>query len=295
VAEDEVLVMVVAALIAGAGIFVTSPAAMHRIYFRGNAGPGLVRAAILLSLAWIFLVTQLWADESVVGVYVLFYLVLGYAVVKWFGQAGSRLFGLRMRVDVLERRNVAAAQVIAAFTLAIGLIFGGSLWGEADPVGEGEGGWWIVGAFFLLGWIALVGAFVVFRERERRHGEGWSRSIRRSRSMEDARAASLFLLAAGVMLTDAVSGDFWGWWHGLLTFGVLAGLLVAHEVFAWMAGAGARRGAARSGGVAAAAGRAQPEPAKAAGSRGVEGLVYVALALAAWALNRLLDATLGAG
>jgi hypothetical protein len=84
----------------------------------------------------------------VTGTYVVFNLVLGYAATKLFGQAGARLFGLRMRVDVLERRNVAAALVIAASTLATGLIFGGNLWGDADPVGDDEGGWWIVGAFF---------------------------------------------------------------------------------------------------------------------------------------------------
>jgi hypothetical protein len=296
VAEDEVVILIFAAIAAAMGVAATSPAAMHRIYFRDNPGPGIVRAAVLLSLAWIFLVTQLWADESVTGIYVVFYLVLGYAATKLFGQAGARLFGLRMRVDVLERRNVAAALVIAAFTLATGLIFGGSLWGDADPVGDDEGGWWIVGAFFLLGWTALAAAFALFMHREKRHRKGWGRRIRRNHSLEDARAASLFLLAAAILLTDAVAGDFWGWRHGILTFGVLAGLLVAHEVFAAVAGLGAGRGAAsRSGGVALA-GRAD-----AAGAEGeslirtIEGLVYLFLAVAAWAVSRFLDATLGPG
>jgi hypothetical protein len=325
--EGDVVILIMAAVAAVAGIVVNSPAAMHRIYFRDNPGPGLIRAAILLSLIWIFLVSQLWADESVTGWYVVFYLVLGYAAIKWFGQAGARLFSLRMRVDVLERRNVAAAQVIAAFTLATGLIFGGSLWGDADPVGDDEGGWWIVGAFFLLGWIALVCAFGLFLQREKRHQGRWGRGLRRNRDMERANATALFLLASAVPLTDAVSGDFWGWRHGLLTFGVLAGLLVAHEIFAGIAGGGT---GSRSGGVALAgagaetagervpihepadpdgppvvprvrSGRTQPRvgavrPASAPrGSRTTEGLVYVFLAVAAWGLNRLLDAVLGAG
>jgi hypothetical protein len=287
VAEDEVAVLIAAALVAVAGIVATSPAAMHRIYFRDNPGPGLVRAAILLGLGWIFLVTQVWADESVTGIYVVFYLVLGYAAIKLFGQLGARLFGLRMRVDVLERRNVAAGQLVAAFTLSTALIFGGSLWGDADPVGDDEGGWWIVGAFFLLGWVSLVCAFGLFLQREKRHQTGWGRGIRRNRNLENANAASLFLLAAAVSLTDAVSGDFWGWRHGLLTFGVLAGLLVAHELFAGVAGVGRNpEEASRSGGV---------RGARPPGARTTEGLVYVFLAVAAWGLNRLLDAVLGAG
>jgi hypothetical protein len=71
VAEDEVIILTFAAIAAAMGIAATSPAAMHRIYFRDNPGPGIARAAILLSLACIFLVTQLWADESVRGIYVV--------------------------------------------------------------------------------------------------------------------------------------------------------------------------------------------------------------------------------
>jgi hypothetical protein len=326
--EGDVVILIMAAIAGIAGIAMNSPAAMHRIYFRDNPGPGLVRAAILISLAWIFLVSLVWADESVTGMYIVFYLVMGYAAIKWFGQAGARLFGLRMRVDVLERRNVAAAQVIAAFTLATGLIFGGSLWGDADPVGDDEGGWWIVGAFFLLGWIALVCAFGLFLQREKRHQRGWGQGIRRNRDMERANATALFLLASAVPLTDAVSGDFWGWRHSLLTFGVLAGLLVAHEIFAGIAGRGT---GSRSGGVAlsgadekmagekvpihepadpdgppvvprvrsartrAQGGATEPASASRRGARTTEGLVYVFLAVAAWGLNRLLDAVLGAG
>jgi hypothetical protein len=289
--EGEAVFLMLGIMAAIGGIILTSPAAMHRLYFRGNPGPGLVRAAILLGLLWIWIVTIFWADESVTGIYVVFYLVLGYAAIKLFGQVGARLFGLRMRIDVMERRNVAAAQIIAAFTLATGLIFGGSLWGDADPVGDDEGGWWIVWAFFLLGWFSLVCVFGLFLQREKRHRPAWARGMRRSRDLEAANAASLFLLASAVALTDAVSGDFWGWRHGLLTFGVLAGLLVAHEIFAGAAGRSAR--ASSSGGVALD-GDAAPTPAPAT-DRSTDGLVYVFLALGAWGLNRLIDAFLGAG
>jgi hypothetical protein len=77
--------------------------------------------------------------------------------------------------------------VIAAFTLATGLIFGGSLWGEADPVGDGEGGWWIPASFFALGWTTLVIAFGLFLRRE---GGRLAHRLQRERSLDDARAAA---------------------------------------------------------------------------------------------------------
>jgi hypothetical protein len=89
----------------------------------------------------------------------------------------------------------------------------------------------------------------------------------------DARTAAIFLLACAVPLTDAVAGDFWGWRHGLLTFGVLAGLLVVHEVFR---------------------GWADPR-GPGGGSRRVEALAYAGLAALVWVVNRSLDLFLGAG
>jgi hypothetical protein len=293
--ESEVFILWMGFFVAMAGVGLTFTAPMHRIYFRGNPGPGLVRAALILSVAWVWLVCMVWADESVQGVYIPFYMALGYAATKLFGHAGSRWIGFRYRVEVLERRNVSAALVIAAFTLATGLIFGGSLWGDADPVGDDEGGWWIVGAFFLMGWVFLVAAFRIYLRRERSRFRGRTGSLRRSHDLEDGKAAALFLLAAGVTLTDAVSGDFWGWRHGILTFGVLAGLLLAHEIFAGIArgGGGGPAGAPRDASASTSGGVA-PER-RSDGLRATEGLVYLFLAAAAWGVNRLLDIVLGAG
>ncbi len=286
--DSEVLILIFSFMATVPALIVTAHAPLHRLYFRGNPGPGFVRAAVLVSLAWIWLVCLVWADESVQGPYVVFYLILGYAAVKIFGMAGSRIIGFRYRIDVLERRNPAAGLVVAAFVLATGLIFGGSLWGDADPVGDDEGGWWIVWAFFLMGWVSLVVAFRIYLRRERRSFGGVGGLLRRSHSMEDARAAGLFLLAAGVTLTDAVSGDFWGWRHGILTFGVLAGLLLAHEIFAGVARAGEGRGKGGASGGVRAEGTAP-------GVRATEGLVYLFLAVAAWGTNRVLDVFLGPG
>jgi hypothetical protein len=239
---------------------------------------------MFLSMAWIGFVLWRYADPSVTGIYVVFYLVMGYAVVKLFGQLTATLYGARTGVDAVERRNVAAALVIAAFTLATGLIFGGSLWGEADPVGDGEGGWWIPLSFFLLGWITLMVAFRLFLRREHR---GFARQLQRERSLDDARAAGSYLLGVGIALTEAVSGDFWGWRHGLLTFGVLAAMVIAHELFAGV------QGRAHRGGTAGDVGGDGVTTSDA--RRTVEAIFYVVMGLAAWGLNRWLDLGVGAG
>jgi hypothetical protein len=266
---------------------VTRIGPFHRLYLRGNPAPGLVRLGVIVAMAWIGFVIWRYADPSVTGIYVVFYLVMGYAVVKLFGQLTATLFGARHRVDVVERRNVPAALVIAAFTVATGLIFGGSLWGEADPVGDDEGGWWIPLSFFFLGWVTLLIAFGLFLRREPRP---LAHRLQHERSIQDARATAAYLIAAGVALTDAVAGDFWGWRHGLLTFGVLAALVIAHEVFASLS---ARRGPAGStGGVG---GDATEPSAPSDTWSTLEAAVYVLLGLAAWGLNRMRDIGLGAG
>lgn len=262
---SEIFVFFVSGVLAGVGALGMSTGRLHRLYFRDNPGPGIVRLGILLAMAWIAFVLWRYADPSVTGVYVVFYLVMGYAAVKVFGQAVALAYGARTRVDAGERRNVAAAVLIAGFTLATGLIFGGSLWGEADPTGEGEGGWWIPVTFFLLGWGVLVIVFALFLKRE----EGRiARRLRSERRVADARAATSFLLASAVSLVYAVSGDFWGWRHGLQTFGALAALLLVRELFATWADRRTRA--------------SDPH-------RRLETAAYLLLGIGAWALNRYLD------
>jgi hypothetical protein len=278
------MVMLVSTVVAVATAAATRTETFHRLYLRHNPAPGIVRLGVFLSMGWIGFVLWRYADPSVRGIYVVFYLVMGYAVVKLFGQLAASRYGARTRVDAVERRNVPAALVIAAFTLATGLIFGGSLWGEADPVGDGEGGWWIPVSFFLLGWTTLVIAFGLFLRRE---GGRLAQRLQRERSLADARAAGSFLLGTGIALTEAVSGDFWGWRHGLSTFGVLAALVIAHELFAGVQARGQRRGTAGEVGGDDGSG---PSDAR----RTIEAIAYLLIGLAAWGLNRLLDLSVGA-
>ncbi len=278
---DEVFVLFISVFLIALGVGANWMGRLHPLYFRDNSAPGAIRLGVLAAMAWIAFVLAFFADPSVRGVYVVFYLVMGYAVVKVLGQTAAMMYGGRTRVDAGERRNLAAGIVIGAFTLATGLIFGGSLWGEADPVGEGEGGWWIPAAFFLLGWLVLAGAFMLFLQREK--GE-YTRRLRGERDLADARAAATFLLGAGVTLTDAVSGDFWGWRHGLLTFGLIASMLLVHEVFASWTG----RDEAVSRQTSRQTTRTDPR-------RMIESAAYLLLAALVWFLNRLINTMWGPG
>lgn len=273
--EDEIFVFAGSFVLAVVGMAVNSTAGLHRLYFRNNPAPGVVRLGVLLAMAWIAYVLEYHADPSVTGVYVVFYLLMGYALVKFCGQFMAAGLGFRTRVDAGERRNHAAAVVIAAFTVATGLIFGGSLWGEADPVGDDEGGWWIPVSFFLLGWLTLLGAFALYRRREGRLPV----RLRRERRLTDARPAAAFLLASAASLTEAVAGDFWGWRHGIFSFGLLAVLLLVHEAFgAWTT-------------------PSQPIPERRPpdARRVMESLAYITLGVLAWTASRYVDATWGAG
>lgn len=273
--DDEIFVLIVGLGLAGAGIAIHSTSALHPLFFRGNPAPGIVRASILLAMAWIAFVIWRFADPSVSGIYVIFYLVLGFAAVKMGGQTVA-LAWVSTRRDIGERQNVAAAVLMAGFILATGLIFGGSLWGEADPVGDGEGGWWIPVTFFLLGWAVLLVAFVLYRSRE---PIPLGRIVRQERRVDDARAAAAFLISVAVALIEAVAGDFRGWRHGLLSFGAIALLLLAHEAFAsW------RRTPPSE------AGEETMDP-----RRLLESVLYLAVGAGAWFVHRMIDRLWGGG
>jgi len=224
---DEVMMLMVFGTIGLALITRLIFSNKHPLYLRGAAAEGYVRVSIFLSIGWILFVLYNHADPSVVGFYRFFYLAIGLGVLQLFGVAGSRVTGLRRNIDVLERNNEAAGMVIAAFILATGMIYGCSNWGEADPSGEGEGGWWIVMGFFIAAWLCLLVATRLYRIRET---GGVTRRMRQIREPQQLLGFALYLLSSGWILSESVAGDFYGWKQGLLGVGAIGGMLLVHEI-----------------------------------------------------------------
>ncbi|HMO51123.1 MAG TPA: hypothetical protein PKE26_07750 [Kiritimatiellia bacterium] len=224
---DEVFVLVIASVISFFIVIGYFWSSKNRLYVRRSTGEGLVRLAVLGSMAWVVYVLYHYADPSVVGVYRLFYILLGFAVIHLFGLGGAGRTGMRYKVDVHERDNPAAGLLVAAFVLATGMIYGCSLWGEADPDGEGEGGWWIPMGFFLAGWIALLMATRLYRVRET---GGVVRRMRQIRQPGQTVGFALYILSSGWILADSVAGDFYGWLQGLAAVGAIGGMLIGHEL-----------------------------------------------------------------
>ena len=270
--EDEVLVMVVGLFAATAAAMALSTSRLHYLHTRGNLGIGLHRSAVLAALAWAAYVIYFHGDESIRGIYVAFYLLLTYAVVKGFGQVlGPALLGLNVRRDVFVRANRPIALFTATFALATGLIFGGSLWGEADPLSDAEGGWWIPVGFFLLGWLILVAATALYAWRSR----DFHRQLRCEHDLGAARTAAVFVLSSTAVILQGVAGDFWGWAEGLLSMGTIALMLLGHELLA-----GGRDAEAEPVGYGDVISLREF----------LEHALFIGLAVACWWLNRLIAA-----
>ncbi len=211
---------------------------LHHLYRRDNPGIGLVQLSVWVAMAWCVFTIFMFGSERIVHIWYGFYLIIGYGAIMLFGMAATRKFGLRMRIDVFERKNFAAAIVIAAFMLSTGMIYGGSMWGESDAQSLEYGGffevlpsyddgWWIIMWFFLMGWVILFATMKLWFARERTSGE----KIRRDRSIDDARAAGLYCLGCAIPITDAVAGDYHGLADSFISFGVIAFPVLAHEFF----------------------------------------------------------------
>jgi len=116
--------------------------------------------------------------------------------------------------EPLAARNVAAATVVAGVYIATSLTYSGGLSGEG-------GGFWIMLLFFLLGQLALLGITRAFRWLTRYDDV---QEIA-SGNMAAALALTGLLIAVGLIVSRAVSGEYTGFFHSLRGF--LLALLLA--------------------------------------------------------------------
>jgi len=226
--EDEFFLLIACLGGAAAMHFFTGSVRLHPLYLRRNPYPGVTAVGIVGGLGFTGYVLARFADASVTGIYVVFYLVMAYALILAAGRFLAGSLGARFRVDLCERRNPAAALLHVAVLLAVGVIFGSCLWGEADPYSDDEGGWWIPVGFFALGMGVFTAAMHLYARRET---GGLRRMIGGERSLPAARAASTYALGLAWVVSGAVAGDFFGWTHGLAAIGQVVVLLVLHEIF----------------------------------------------------------------
>jgi hypothetical protein len=199
----------------------------HVLYKRNTVDEGIVSLSMILATVWIGYVILFHADPSVKGFYAFSYFMMGVGSCFFLGKFGGRLVAGVRDVDVYERESSEAAIVQGALILATGIIFGGSLWGEADPDGEGEGGWWIPVIFFINGWAILLLLAVI----------GWRRVVshigvhlKNKREVSRVISFALYTVSCSLIIFGQVSGDFYGWSHGILAVVSVGALLVAQEI-----------------------------------------------------------------
>ena len=226
--EDEILIFLFGGGAVGLYYLFQGTHSLEPMHLERNPYPGLTRLGVFGALIYALYVLILFADASVTPIYMAFYVVLAYAFTLWGGHLAEGLLGVRFKVDVCERRNPAAALAITGIYLAVGLIFGSCLWGEADPYSDDEGGWWIPLGFFALGYAVFAGGLKLFSKRER-HGMRYQ--LVGERSVGAGRATFTYALSLAWIISTAVAGDFFGWAHGLAAIGQVIVLLGIHEIF----------------------------------------------------------------
>jgi len=262
--DDEILIMIISGVAAVVGAALTRVSRFPSLYTRNNPGIGLMRLTVAASVVWTAFVIQYYGDPSIQGVYVFFYLLMAYGVTKIFGQVITVIFGIRLRTDVYERKNLAAAIFVSGFILGTGIIFGGSLWGEADPLSDAEGGWWIPLGFFFMGWFCLVLATAVCLWLE---PGSFRRQVCQELDVSLAWSTAIYVVSTASLLFRGVAGDFWGWRHGILGMGTIAVMLAGHGIIALIAGT------------------VPPS----VWLRLIERALYIGLAATAWAINQAID------
>lgn len=174
-----------------------------------NTAMGIVVTGYLFSVLWtVSVLLSTLSYELIPDVLqVLLYGALGIVLLTLTALGTCRLL-LGMPVqEQLASHNVAAAIVVAAAYVATGFTYSGGLTGQG-------GGFWIMLLFFVLGQLALLGITYLFR---------WLTSyndVQEIAAGNSAVAVALagLLLAVGLLVSRAVSGDYTGLAHSLGSF-----------------------------------------------------------------------------
>lgn len=220
--ELEVFALIGSVTLASCAIFKTATIQYHPLFFSWNPGFGFARLSVWAGFLFAGAAVVKFSASDIVTdmTYVGLYLVMGYALIKAAGQLDP-IYKVSYRVDVLERRNSAAGFYLGARTLAIALIFSGSM------IGEGPG-FYVVLGFFGLGWLTLE-AMIYFLCVSR----GWNlkKSILRESDMSRTAVIAASYVAIALVLRWACAGDFAGWAMGTRDFFVKASPILILFVF----------------------------------------------------------------
>jgi uncharacterized membrane protein YjfL (UPF0719 family) len=196
--EDEVVVLLVSAVLAGLGWFLWYRGLGAGSRLGGDGGARRVLAlAPAVALLLVFIVLRGWASFDVQDspAYLFQYVLLGAA---WLGGATTLVtwLGLSARDDVAERDNPAAAVALAGALLGLALCYAGG------NVGDGPG-WWVV--VFASG-LATAAFFAVWMLLEAlAHPSDW---ITIDRDLAAGLRHAAFCVAQGLVLGGAAAGDW---------------------------------------------------------------------------------------
>ncbi len=165
----------------------------------------------VVCLALLYLVLRRWSADDVRNsqTYLTLYMLAGAAWVGLWARL-LRFLGVSPRDDVIERQNLAAAFATAGALAGITFCFAGA------NIGNGPG-WWVVvfsaalstGAFFLL-WAAVECL------------TGISEAVTVERTIGSGLRLGGFLAGTGVVLGQAVAGDWVSAEATVRDFGVVA-------------------------------------------------------------------------
>jgi hypothetical protein len=223
--DAEIMMFLAACGLAGWAVYRTTLAQYHPLFFSWNPGLGFARLSVWLGYLLVAMIVIQFSASDIVtdAVYIIFYLLIGYAAVKWAGQLDP-VYRISYRVDALERRNSAAGIYLGGRTLAAALVFSGSL------IGEGPG-FHVLLSFFFLAW-GIVEAMIAMLCASRK----WriADSVKMQADIPKASVIAAWYVSLGLIMHNACAGDFLGWGPSLRDFMIKAFPVAAVYFFAFI-------------------------------------------------------------